>query len=98
MRKAALPLTISGFATETSLNIRRLREEVYRRFGEVNAQSDAVPFETGPLRVDDMAARDRISTLAGNSGQLLSPPGSVAPVPAVCPQRIKVAVLHRLRG
>jgi multidrug resistance protein MdtO len=42
------------------LKIRRLREEVYRRFGEVNAQADAVPFETGALRAGDMAARDRI--------------------------------------
>lgn len=42
------------------LKIRRLREEVYRRFGEVTAQSDAVPFETGPLRAADMAARDRV--------------------------------------
>jgi multidrug resistance protein MdtO len=42
------------------LKIRRLREDIYRRFGEVNAQSDAVPFETGPLRSGDMAARDRI--------------------------------------
>ncbi|HTB96603.1 MAG TPA: FUSC family protein [Terracidiphilus sp.] len=42
------------------LKIRREREEVYRRFGEVNAQSDAVPFETGAARAGDMAARDRI--------------------------------------
>jgi multidrug resistance protein MdtO len=42
------------------LKIRRQREEIYRHFGEVNAQSDAVPFETGPLRAGDMAARDRI--------------------------------------
>jgi multidrug resistance protein MdtO len=42
------------------LRVRRLREDIYRRFGEVNAQSDAVPFETGPLRSGDMAARDRI--------------------------------------
>ena len=42
------------------LKIRRMREDIYRRFGEVNAQSDAVPFETGPLRSGDMAARDRI--------------------------------------
>jgi multidrug resistance protein MdtO len=42
------------------LTIRRLREDIYRRFGEVNAQSDAVPFETGPLRAGDMAARDRV--------------------------------------
>ena len=42
------------------LKVRRLREDIYRRFGEVNAQSDAVPFETGPLRAGDMAARDRI--------------------------------------
>ena len=42
------------------IKIRRQREEVNRRFGEVNAQSDAVPFETGPARAGDMAARDRI--------------------------------------
>ncbi|MFZ0745139.1 MAG: FUSC family protein [Terracidiphilus sp.] len=42
------------------LRIRRLRDEIYRRFGEVNAQSDAVPFETGLARAGDMAARDRI--------------------------------------
>jgi multidrug resistance protein MdtO len=42
------------------LKIQRMREDIYRRFGEVNAQSDAVPFETGPLRSGDMAARDRI--------------------------------------
>jgi len=42
------------------LKIRRQREAIYRHFGEVNAQSDAVPFETGPLRPGDMAARDRI--------------------------------------
>ncbi len=40
--------------------IRHQREEIYRHFGEVNAQSDAVPFQTGPLRARDMAARDRI--------------------------------------
>jgi multidrug resistance protein MdtO len=33
---------------------------VYRYFGEVNAQADAVPFETGPQRAGHMAARDRI--------------------------------------
>jgi multidrug resistance protein MdtO len=42
------------------LKVRRQREEIYRRFGEVSAQSDAVPFETGPARPGDMAARDRI--------------------------------------
>ena len=42
------------------LSVRRMREDIYRRFGEVNAQSDAVPFETGPLRSGDMAARDRV--------------------------------------
>ena len=42
------------------LKIRRQRDRVYRHFGDVNAQSDAVPFETGPLRAGDMAARDRI--------------------------------------
>ncbi|MGB9415003.1 MAG: FUSC family protein [Acidobacteriaceae bacterium] len=42
------------------LKIRRQREEIYRHFGEVTAQSDAVPFETGPGRPGDLAARDRI--------------------------------------
>lgn len=42
------------------LTLRRQREEIYRHFGEVNAQSDAVPFETGPARARDLAARDRI--------------------------------------
>lgn len=42
------------------LKLRRLREDIYRRFGEISAQSDAVPFETGPERAGDMAARDRI--------------------------------------
>jgi multidrug resistance protein MdtO len=42
------------------LKVRRQREEIYRHFGEVTAQSDAVPFETGPRRPAEMAARDRI--------------------------------------
>jgi multidrug resistance protein MdtO len=42
------------------LKIRRQRDQVYRHFGDVNAQSDAVPFETGASRAGDMAARDRI--------------------------------------
>ena len=42
------------------LKIRRQREEIYRHFGEVTAQADAVPFETGPARPGEMAARDRI--------------------------------------
>ena len=42
------------------LKIRRVRDEIYRHFSEVNAQADAIPFETGPLRASDMAARDRI--------------------------------------
>jgi multidrug resistance protein MdtO len=42
------------------LSVRRMREDIYRRFGEVTAQSDAVPFETGPSRPGDMAARDRV--------------------------------------
>ncbi len=42
------------------LKFRRQREEIYRRFGEVNAQADAVPLETGSLRAGEMAARDRI--------------------------------------
>jgi multidrug resistance protein MdtO len=46
--------------TEAILKIRRQREQVYRNFGDVTAQSDAVPFETGSRRAADMAARDRI--------------------------------------
>jgi multidrug resistance protein MdtO len=42
------------------LKIRRQRDDVYRRFGAVLAQADVVPFETGPMRAGDMAARDRI--------------------------------------
>jgi multidrug resistance protein MdtO len=40
--------------------VRKLRQDIYRHFGEVNAQMDAVPFETGAVREGDMAARDRI--------------------------------------
>jgi multidrug resistance protein MdtO len=46
--------------TEAILKIRRQREQVYRNFVDVTAQTDAVPFETGPRRAADMAARDRI--------------------------------------
>ncbi len=42
------------------VKIRRQRDQVYRYFGDVNAQADAVPFETGPARAGHMAARDRI--------------------------------------
>lgn len=42
------------------LKIRKQREQIYANFGAVNAQADAVPFETGPMRAGDMAARDRI--------------------------------------
>lgn len=42
------------------LKIRNQRDAIYRHFGEVNSQSDAVPFETGSLRAGDMAARDRV--------------------------------------
>ncbi|HEY6850282.1 MAG TPA: FUSC family protein [Terracidiphilus sp.] len=49
-----------GADAETIILIRRQRDQVYRFFGEVNAQADAVPFETGPQRAGHMAARDRI--------------------------------------
>jgi len=45
---------------ETIVRIRRQRDQIYRNFGDVNAQADAVPFETGSLRPGHMAARDRI--------------------------------------
>ena len=50
----------AGTDTEAIIKIRRQRDQVYRYFSEVNAQADAVPFETGPVRAADMAARDRI--------------------------------------
>jgi multidrug resistance protein MdtO len=41
--------------------LRRQRDQVYRYFGDVNAQGRCRPiFETGPGRAADMAARDRI--------------------------------------
>jgi multidrug resistance protein MdtO len=46
--------------SEAIFKVRQQREQIYRNFGEVNAQSDAVPFETGDRRAGDMAARDRI--------------------------------------
>ena len=46
--------------TSAILKIRRQREQIYRYFGDVNAQADAVPFETGSARAGHMAARDRI--------------------------------------
>jgi multidrug resistance protein MdtO len=49
-----------GADAQTIILIRRQRDQVYRCFGEVNAQADAVPFETGPQRARHMAARDRI--------------------------------------
>ena len=50
----------AGTDTEAIVRVRRERDQVYRYFSEVNAQADAVPFETGPARAADMAARDRI--------------------------------------
>ena len=55
-----LSFTPSPDDSAAILTIRLMREDIYRRFGEVNAQSDAVPFETGPLRSADMSARDRV--------------------------------------
>jgi multidrug resistance protein MdtO len=49
-----------GADAETIMLIRTQRDQVYRCFGEVNAQADAVPFETGADRPGHMAARDRI--------------------------------------
>jgi multidrug resistance protein MdtO len=42
------------------VQIRRHRDQIYQLFGDVTAQADAVPFETGPNRAAHMAARDRI--------------------------------------
>jgi multidrug resistance protein MdtO len=50
----------SGVDAATIVKIRRQRDQIYRQFGDVTAQADAVPFETGPARAGHMAARDRI--------------------------------------
>jgi len=62
LRLMAELITGSPTSTDTGaiLKVRREREQVYRNFGEVTAQTDAVPFETGRRRAADMAARDRI--------------------------------------
>lgn len=62
LRLMAELITGSPTSTDTGaiLKIRRQREQVYRNFGDVTAQTDAVPFETGRRRAADMAARDRI--------------------------------------
>jgi multidrug resistance protein MdtO len=49
-----------GADSATILRIRKQRALIYRYFSDVNAQADAVPFETGPARAADMAARDRL--------------------------------------
>ena len=45
---------------EAIVKIRRQRDQVYSYFNDVTAQSDAVPFETGPTRAAELAARDHI--------------------------------------
>jgi multidrug resistance protein MdtO len=62
LRLMAELITISPSGTDTAaiVKIRKQRDQVYRYFGDVVAQADAVPFETGPGRAADMAARDRI--------------------------------------
>jgi multidrug resistance protein MdtO len=50
----------TGGDEATIVKIRRQRDQIYRLFGDVNTQADAVPFETGPARAGHMAARDRI--------------------------------------
>ncbi len=52
--------TNTGVDADGIVQIRRQRDQIYRHFGEVNAQADAVPFETGEARAGHMAARDRI--------------------------------------
>lgn len=42
------------------VEIRKLRDEIYQNFSVVNAQADAVPFETGAMREPHMAAREKI--------------------------------------
>lgn len=45
---------------ESIVQIRRLRDQIYTNFSVVNAQADAVPFETGAMRERHMAAREKI--------------------------------------
>ena len=62
LRQMAELIRISntGVDAATIIKIRRQRDVIYRQFGDVSAQADAVPFETGPDRAEHMAARDRI--------------------------------------
>jgi multidrug resistance protein MdtO len=62
LRLMAELIKTSPSRTDTAaiVEIRRQRDQVYQYFGDVNAQADAVPFETGPTRAGHMAARDRI--------------------------------------
>jgi hypothetical protein len=53
-------ITNTGVDAATIVKIRRQRDQIYRQFEDVTAQTDAVPFETGPARAGHMAARDRI--------------------------------------
>ena len=53
-------ITNTGVDAATIVKIRRERDLIYRQFGDVTAQADAVPFETGPARAGHLAARDRI--------------------------------------
>jgi multidrug resistance protein MdtO len=57
---AELIMTSSDRDTATIIRVRKQRNQIYRQFGNMTAQADAVPFETGPARVADMAARDRL--------------------------------------
>jgi multidrug resistance protein MdtO len=50
----------AGDDTAAIIKVRKQRDQAYQYFGDVNAQADAVPFETGSARAGHMAARDRI--------------------------------------
>jgi multidrug resistance protein MdtO len=62
LRLMAEFIATSPASTDTAaiVKIRKQRDQAFNYFGEVNAQADAVPFETGPARAGHMAARDRI--------------------------------------
>jgi multidrug resistance protein MdtO len=62
LRLMAELINASPADTDTAaiVKVRMQRDQVYSYFNQVNAQADAVPFETGPARAADMAARDRI--------------------------------------
>ena len=74
------------------LKIRRQREEIYRHFGEVNAQSDAVPFETGPSAPGRDGRPRPNPPLANLPAEFLSARSSAPPISHLRQDRLQVAL------